>query len=91
MTPLERAERVNKIMADEVMGEVFSGVRMGLVARLEELPIGDIDTQHEVALMLQLLKKVRHRMEAYGQQAVIEEHDKRNEAFVRSLKQSTRA
>jgi steroid 5-alpha reductase family enzyme len=89
MTPIELAERVNKIMADEAMVEVFTGIRMGLVARLESLPVGDKDSQHEVALMLQLLKQVRVQMETYGREAILVAHDKRNEAFIRKIKQST--
>lgn len=89
MTPIELAERVTKIMADEAMVEVFTGIRMGLVSRLESLPVGDKDSQHEVALMLQLLKQVRVQMETYGREAILSEHDKRNAAFIRKLKQST--
>lgn len=89
MTPIELAERVNKIMADEAMAEVFVGIRMGLVSQLESLPIGDKESQHEVALMLQLLKQVRAQMESYGREAIMSEHDKRNEAFIRKTRQTT--
>lgn len=89
MTPIELAQRVTKIMADEAMAEVFTGIRMSLVARLESLPVGDKDSQHEVALMLQLLKQVRVQMETYGREAILSEHDKRNEAFIQKIKQST--
>lgn len=87
MTPIERGERAKHLLADRVMVEVFADLRAELVARLEALPIGDIDSQHEVALMLQLLKQVRSKLEKYGQEVEIDQHRKRNDSFVERIRE----
>jgi hypothetical protein len=91
MTPTERGERASKLMADQVMIEAFSDIRMALVTRLESLPIGDIDTQHEIALMLQLLKQVRTKLEMYGQDVVVDKAKQRHTDFIQRMKRSITA
>jgi hypothetical protein len=61
------------------------------VTRLESLPIGDIDTQHEIALMLQLLKQVRTKLEMYGQDVVVEKSKQRHTDFIQRVKRSITA
>ena len=61
MTPGDRIARSNRaiqLLHDPLLQQVFSGVRMALVERLESSGIGDEKTQHEIALMLQLLKQL---------------------------------
>lgn len=86
MTPKERADRARDLIDDAVLKEAFYDIRMGLVAQLEGLPFGDVDTQHEVALMLQLLRRVRTQLDKYlGDQKVIEARD-RNDSFIEKVR-----
>lgn len=88
MTPFERADRAQSLLKDELLNECFAEIRGRLVNQLEAVPMGDIDTQHEIALMLQLLKKVRTQLESYIQTAAVEKHRDKQESFIRKMKQS---
>jgi len=91
MTPSEKANRARDLMADPVMEAAFSDIRMGMLANLESVPISDIDTQHEITLMLQLLRRVRDQLNRYGQDELIESHRAKNESFIQRIRQSIRA
>lgn len=87
MTPREKADRASQILSDPVFKHVFLDIREDLVAKLETLPMGDVETQHEVSLMLQLLKQVRTRLERYVSDQKKVEHDERQVSFIDRMRQ----
>jgi hypothetical protein len=87
MTPRERAERSEQLLADEVLKGAFDDIRANLVSKLETLPIGDVDTQHEIALMLQLLKQIRAQLAQYVQGQKLDEHKAKEEKFLAKMRE----
>lgn len=68
MTPgdrIARANRANELLNSGTMKEAFNGVREALVVSLESCAVGDTSTQHEIALMLQLLKRVQAHLQSW--------------------------
>lgn len=90
MSPTEKAERAQRILEDEVFQTMLDELRMELVGRLESVPMGDIDTQHEIALSLQLLRQMRTRLMSYGNQAALDKHVAKETAFVAKMRETYR-
>lgn len=88
MTPLEKAERARQLLADPVMTAAFSDIRMEIVETLETLPISDVETQHESALMLQLLKRLQSKLQNYGGDLAIEKHRQKQDSFIQRVRES---
>lgn len=68
MTPeqaIERANQAARLLDDPTLQKAFEGVRMALLTRLEEVAIGDLDTQHEIAVSLQLLKQLKRQLHTW--------------------------
>lgn len=82
MTPFELGESAKHLLADPVFNRCMADLRAELVDRLEQVPIGDMDTQHEVALMLQLLKRIRSTLEGYTEAITVDKHQQRHESFI---------
>ena len=87
MTPTERAERAQMLLSDALLKEAFGAIRTGLVTRLESVPIGDVDTQHETVLMLQLLKQLRSQLELYVSEGALEKHKRKQETFMERIRE----
>lgn len=87
MTPFERAERAKQLLADEVLSEAFGEIRTRLIAQLESLPINDHETQHEITLMLQLLRKVREQLERVVQDGKVMEHRNRQQNWIERMRE----
>lgn len=87
MNASERADRAQRILSDEVFKQAFSDVRAGLIERLESSPISDVETQHEIALMLQLLKQVKVKLEQYCNDQRMVEAQTREETFISRARQ----
>ena len=87
MKPDEKAERARLLLADPVIEAAFADIRMGLVANLEHAPLGDTETQHEITLMLQLLKRLKTQLQTYVQDGVVEKHHQKHESFIRRMTQ----
>ena len=87
MTPNEKAESARLLLGDPVISAAFADIRLGLVSKLEQTPMADIESQHEIALTLQLLKQLRLQIESYRQHAVIEESHCKHETFVQKMRQ----
>lgn len=87
MTPGERADRANQLLNDPVFIGVFDDIRLQLVARLEDTAIGDIDMQHEIALTLQLLKKLREQLQNYGNDLRVEQYKRKQDSFIERMRQ----
>lgn len=55
---IKRGRNATALIENPVFVEAFTKVRNGLVDSLERSAVGDKDAQHEIALCLQLLKRV---------------------------------
>jgi hypothetical protein len=88
MTPLEKAERARELLSDPVMKAVFQDIRMEIVDKLESVPMGDIDTQHESALMLQLLKRLQSQLQKYSGDLAVEKHRQKQDSFIQRVRES---
>ena len=82
MTPQEKAEAATRLLNEPVMRAVFVDIRDALVAKLEQIPISDKDTQHEITLMLQLLKRFQGQLAKYIGDETILKHRKRQDKFI---------
>lgn len=91
MTPLERSERAKQLMADEVLQAMFRDVRMSFVEQLESLPMSDVESQHEAALSLQLLKSLWTQLERYSVGAAVDKHKARQASYVERIREKFRA
>ncbi len=87
MTPFERAERAKQLLADEVLQDAFGDIRSRLIAQLESLPINDHETQHEITLMLQLLRRVREQLERVVQDGKVIEHRNRQQNWIEKMRE----
>ena len=87
MTPIERADRAKQLLEDPVLRGVFVDIRERLVAKLEQAPIGYVDTHHEVALTLQCLQQVKSLLHTYTQEIAIDKHKVREESFMNKMRQ----
>lgn len=87
MTPFERAERAKHLLADEVLKDAFAEIRNRLIAQLESSAISDVELQHEITLMLQLLRRVREQLERYVGDGAVEQHRAKQENFIKKLRQ----
>jgi hypothetical protein len=87
MTPIERANRAQQLLDDEVLNDVFSGVRERLVARLEDSAFGDEKTHHDTAMMLQALKQLKVQLQLYAQELVMQKHKEQQEEQIRKARQ----
>jgi hypothetical protein len=91
MTPREKADHAQQVLNDPVMNEAFAAIRIGMLERLESIPISDHETQHEITLMLQLLKQVRTQLQTFVDDMAIEKKRQENEDYIARLKQRAKA
>jgi hypothetical protein len=82
MTPFEKAEHAKRLLDDPVLNAAIHDIRMKLVGQLESAPISDVELQHEVALMLQLLKRIRTQFEQYVQEHAMVQHAEKQRTFM---------
>lgn len=87
MTPFERAERAKQLLADPVLSGAFADIRSRLIAQLESAPISDVELQHEVTLMLQLLKRVREQLERYVGDGAMEQHRAKQATYLERIRE----
>ena len=87
MTPFERADRAKQLLADSVLQGAFRDMRDKLVLQLEVVSLSDIETQHEIALMLQLLKRLQNQLVIYTQEIAVDKHKIKQENFVARMRQ----
>jgi hypothetical protein len=60
---------------------------MRLVEQLESVAFGDVDTQHEITIMLQLLKRLQGQLQRYIQDQAVDKARKKHDAFVEKTRQ----
>jgi hypothetical protein len=86
MTPFEKADHAKRLLNDPVLNEAMQDIRMRLVGQLESSAISDHELQLEVALMLQLLKRIRTQFEQYVQEHAIVQHAEKQRSFLDRMK-----
>ena len=72
MDMIQRGAEVEQLLNNPLLKSAFEGVRQKLIEKLEETAIGDIETQHEIALCLQTIKNVRRYMENWVRDGQLE-------------------
>ena len=87
MTPIDRAERAKALLEDMVLKGAFEDIKTQLVSNLESLPISDHETQHEIALMLQLLKRIRSQLQTYLNEAAIDKAKAKQDSFIEKMRE----
>lgn len=73
MDVIRRGQEAKRLLNEPLLKEAFDGVRMKILERLEEVAIGDVDTQHELTLCLQTIKQVKRYMENWMRDGQLEE------------------
>jgi hypothetical protein len=87
MTPNEKAEHAKQVLGDPVMKAAFEDIRMSLVSKLEFTPISDVETQHEIALMLQLLKRLREQLQSYVSAQSVDIAKQKQDSFIEKMRE----
>ena len=87
MTPIDRAERAKSLLEDEVLKGAFRDIRMRYVEQLESVPMSDVETQHEVALCLQLLKRVQSQLQKYISDSAIDKAKAKQDSFIEKMRE----
>jgi hypothetical protein len=84
MTPGERVSRGDRArqLVEGDLKEVFEGVRIALLERLESSAIGDRDSHHEITLTLQLLKQLKGHLVSYMQDGKLAEKEMEQENWL---------
>lgn len=73
MNKIERAEKAQRILNDEIFKESFESVRQALLQKFESAPVNDADGMIKVRLCLKLLNDVRANLEAVIRDGKVEE------------------
>lgn len=87
MTPFERAEQARHLLSNETLQKAFVDIREGLVTQLESTPFHEVDTQHEIALMLKLLNKLKTQLKAYIDADAIERDRVKQQTFIEKMRE----
>lgn len=90
MNKIERGARAKSLLEDVIFKEVQSEIKADIVKKLEEVPVGDIDSQHELVLSLQMLKAHRTRLERWIDDAKIEQKSQEQKSWIEKQKQRFR-
>lgn len=90
MTPREKADRAKQLLEDELLKDAFSVVKHKLVEQLESADSGDVDVQHDIALMLKLLRRVRTQLEMYLHDQQMIEAQQRQSTWMDRARQTIR-
>lgn len=75
MDERQRAAEARHILTNPLWEEAFEAIRGGIVLQLEQAAIRDREWQHELTLMLQMVKQVRTQFERYMQTGQLEQPD----------------
>ncbi len=88
MTPFEKSESAKRIKEEPVIKQAFIDIRESLVRQLENVPIGDTETQHQVSITLQLLKRLETTLTRYIQDQTVIDFRKLQEEKTARRKES---
>jgi hypothetical protein len=61
---IREARRAEALVNDPLFKQAMDGIESTIIDRMRKVPIGDIDTQHELVLTLQLLGSLRQSFNA---------------------------
>ena len=87
MTPFEKAEMAKQLLANPVLKEAFNNIREGLVSRAEQSGFGDFEEHHNIALSLQILKRINTELNRFvGDQTVIA-HKQKSDSFIARMRE----
>lgn len=87
MTPFDRAEEARNLLANKTLEKAFVDIRDGLVTQLESTEFHDVETQHEIALMLKLLKKMKSQLRTYIDADAIEKDREKQKTFIEKMRE----
>lgn len=87
MTPFERAEEARSLLSNETLKKAFLDIREGLVTQLESTAFHEVETQHELALMLKLLKKLNSQLTSYIDADAIERDKVKQQTFIERMRE----
>jgi hypothetical protein len=73
---ITRGNEAERLLNDPMLVECFTKVESGLIDALKRCPMADRDTQHEIALSLQLLSKVQSNLKEVAQTGRLALHQK---------------
>lgn len=88
MTPLERSDAAKQLLSNPVFKAALHDIREGLVRGLESAQMSDVDTHHEAALSLQLLKRLQTQLQRYIDDAKIEKRKAEQDSWLNRARQS---
>ena len=88
MRPSDRSVRARELLNDEVMLDAFRDIREQFVVQLEGCAVENIEMQHEIALSLRLLARLKHQLALYGQEKAIDNHRRRTDSFIERIRES---
>ena len=87
MTPFERSSEAERLLKSAVLRDAFGAIKENLIHQLEHSPLSDVETQHEIALMLQLLKRLNGQLLRYVEDGKLEQHRQRQATFIERLRE----
>lgn len=91
MNALERAARSSELLENTIFKEAMASIRADLIGKLETVGFDDIDKQHELTLMLQLLKQVKTRLERWVDDGKMEAKAIEQKNWIEKARQRFRA
>ena len=87
MTPLERADQARHLLQNPTLKAALEEIRQGLVKGIEESAMSDVDTHHEAAISLQLLKRLKQQLERYIDAQTIDQHKQKQATFMERMRE----
>ena len=87
MTPFERADEAGRLLKNEVLRDAFAAIREGLIHQIEHAPLSDVELQQEIALMLQLLKRVQSQLSRYVEDGKLEQYRQKQQSFMDRIRE----
>lgn len=72
MNKIQRAEKAQRILDDEIFKESFESVRQALLQKFETAPVNDAEGMVKVRLCLKLLSDVRANLETVMRDGKVE-------------------
>lgn len=73
MDPITRGYQAQELLSNQVLKESIEGIRNHYITLMENVAIGDVDTQHNLVLSLQVLKEIRRQLERIVRDGQLEE------------------
>lgn len=88
MTPREKAERAKAVLEDPVFNHVFTDIREQIITKLEQIPVTDVDAQHDLTITLQLLKQLKTQLSRYTDEIVLDNAKSKHDTWLKKARQT---